>query len=134
MQTQIAKFSSLIQYYWISFPCSKYFVWDCLSKQIFGHNSTQSPPNFNYLTFSITATLFFCFFNKNIKQLSCVKVLNLMVCVGTILHVLFRSKLDFRKLSTLLLGSLLIELTFLSQISAFFRNLNDHWKCRNKEV
>ena len=39
------------------------------------------------------------------------------------------SKFDSRKLSTLMNVSFLIELTFLSWISAFSRDLNDHPKC-----
>lgn len=39
------------------------------------------------------------------------------------------SKFDSRKLSTLMNVSFLIELTFLSWISAFSRDLNDHSQC-----
>ena len=39
-----------------------------------------------------------------------------------------RSRFDFRKLATLLIASFLRELTFLSQMSAFSRNLNHRWK------
>ena len=45
---------------------------------------------------------------------------------------LFRSKLDFRNLLTLIIGSLLIELTSLRQRITFSRNLNCHWECRNQ--
>ena len=39
----------------------------------------------------------------------------------------------FGNLSTLLIGTFLIELTFLSQMSTLSRNLNHHWKCREKK-
>ena len=42
----------------ISLRCSKYFVRDCLTKQIFGHNSAQSPQILNFLKCSITSKLF----------------------------------------------------------------------------
>ena len=55
----------------------------------------------------------------------------LWFCVSTIFHVWFRSKFDFRKLSSLLTGNFLIRLTFLGQTSTFLRNLNDHWEYRD---
>ena len=41
-------------------------------------------------------------------------------CGSTILNVWFSSKFDFRKLSTVLIGCFLMELTFFSQISPYF--------------
>ena len=55
-------------------------------------------------------------FSRNIKYVSRVKVL----------HIWFRSKFDFRKLSTLLIGSFLVGIAFLSQMNTFFRKLNHH--------
>ena len=43
------------------------------------------------------------------------------------------SKIDCRKLSTLLIGSFLTELTVLNQMSIFSRNLKIHWKCREQK-
>ena len=43
-----------------------------------------------------------------------------------------RSRFDFRKFSTLLIGCFLIELTFLSQMSAFSRNLNHCGRVQTK--
>ena len=53
-------------------------------------------------------------------------------CGSTILNVWFSSKFDFRKLSTVLIGSFLMEITFFSQISPFFFQKHDwslkvHW-------
>ena len=39
----------------------------------------------------------------------------------------------FKNLSTLFIGSFLIEITFLSQMKNFFRNLNHHWRCREQK-
>ena len=64
-----------VQFHWITPFCSKYFVQDCLSKQFLGPYSVQSLSNSNFLTFS---KAFFMNFNKNIKQVSCIKILNLM--------------------------------------------------------
>ena len=50
-QKYISDFSSPIEFHWNSLFCSKYFVQDCLSKQSFGLNSSQSPSNLNSLTF-----------------------------------------------------------------------------------
>ena len=58
-QKQIPNFSFPVQFYWITPFCSKYFVRDCLSKQIFGSNSAQSPSNSNFLTFFITPKHFY---------------------------------------------------------------------------
>ena len=49
-----------------------------LSVQFFGRDSTQSPSNLNFWTFSVTSKQF-SNYDKNIKQVSCVKVPNLMV-------------------------------------------------------
>ena len=100
-----------------------------MSKYIFGHNSTQSPPNFSFMVFSKLQNLT-SIFNKNIKQLSCVSILNLMVLCKLYFTDLIK---DFRKLSTLLIGSFSIELFFfLIQMSALFRNLSNHWICREQ--
>ena len=40
--------------------CSKNFVQDLLSKEIFGHKSAKSCPNLHSLTYSMTAKLFSC--------------------------------------------------------------------------
>ena len=42
-------------------------------------------------------------------------------------------KFDFKKLLTLLTGIFLIEVTFLSYVSTFFRYVNHHWKCREQK-
>ena len=60
------------------FTFCQIFVQDCLSKQIFGRNSGQSPSNLNFLTFSVTLK-HLSNQDKNKKQGSCVKVPNLMV-------------------------------------------------------
>ena len=44
-----------------------------------------------------------------------------------------RSRFDFRKLATLLIAFFLRELTFLSQMSAFSRNLNHRWKIEEQK-
>ena len=67
-------------------------------------------------------------FNKNINQISYFKMV-----LSIVLRIWFRSKFDFRKLSALLTGSFLIELSFLSQMNTFYRNMNDHWKCREQK-
>ena len=54
-QNLIPNFSFLVQFYWISPFCSKYFVRDYLSKQIFGPNLAQFPSN----SFSVTSKHFF---------------------------------------------------------------------------
>lgn len=66
---------------------------------------------------------FYLVFNKNIKQLSCAKVLKLMVLYNTYLSYFVSLKVDFKKFSTLLTGSFYIELTFLSQESTFPKNV-----------
>ena len=48
------------------------------------------------------------------------------------MHAQFRSKIDSTKLSSPLIGSFLIELTLLNQVSLFLRNRNHHWKCREQ--
>ena len=69
-------------------------------------------------------------FNKNIKQLSCVSILNLMVLCKLYFTDLIK---DFRKLSTLLIGSFRQNyFFFLIQMSALFRNLSNHWICREQ--
>ena len=93
-----------VLFYWISLLCAKCFGQDCLSKQIFGLNSTQSPSNLGFWTFSVASKHFFNH-HKNIKQVSCIKVLNIMV--STILYLWFRSKFDFRKHSTLTISCFL---------------------------
>ena len=54
-------------------------------------------------------------------------------CVITNLHIWFRLKFDLRKLPTLLIESFLIKLISLSQMSTFYRILNQHWKCREQK-
>ena len=51
-------------------------------------------------------------FNKNIKQVSCVKVPNLMVLCERIFDL--GQKFDFKKRSNLFIGRFLIEVPFLS--------------------
>ena len=58
----------------------------------------------------------------------------LWFCVSSILHVWFRSKTDCRKLSCLLIGSTLTELTFLKKMRIFSREFNDHWKCKEQKI
>ena len=58
-----------------------------LSEQTsFGHNSAQSPANFNMLTLSLTSK-FFSDLLSDIKQLSCVKVPNLIILSKYVWHV-----------------------------------------------
>ena len=52
--------------------CGKYFVQDCLSKQIFGSNLARSPSHLNLLIISVTSK-HFSDHDQNIKQVSCVK-------------------------------------------------------------
>ena len=103
--------TKVVSFYSISLLCSKYFLRDCASKQNFDHNWTQFTPNFNVLTFSYLQSFFYVFV-KNIKQFICPKVLIEWFCVKTIVHVWFKCKFDFTKLSTLLVGRFLTELTF----------------------
>ena len=42
-------------------------------------------------------------------------------------------KFDFKKFSTLIIDSFLIEVTFLCQMRTFPRNLNHHGKCREQK-
>ena len=42
-----------------------------------------------------------------------------MLFVSTVLHIWFRSKFDFKNLSTFLIGSFLIGISFLSKMSTF---------------
>ena len=66
---------------------------------------------------------FYPVFNKNIKQLSCVKNLKLVVLYNTYLPYFVSLKVDFKKSSTFLTGNFYIELTFLSEESTFPRNV-----------
>ena len=59
-------------FYCISLLCAKYFVQDCLSKQIFDRNLLKSPSHLNFWTFSVTSK-YFSNHDENIKQVSCVK-------------------------------------------------------------
>ena len=77
-QKQIPNFSFPVQLYQISPFCFKQFVWDCLSKQIFGPKLAQPPFNSNFLAFSITPK-YFSDLQQKYKASSCVKVPNLMV-------------------------------------------------------
>ena len=77
-QNQMTNFLSLVEFYQISLLCAKYFGQDCLSKQTFGRNLAQSPLNSKFWTFSVTLK-HFCSHDKNIQQVSYVKVPNLMV-------------------------------------------------------
>ena len=54
----IRKILDKFQFYSITSFCSKYFVTDSLSKQIFGLNSTQSRSNSNLFIFFITPNHF----------------------------------------------------------------------------
>ena len=115
MQKPIFKFPSPAQCYLIYLLCFTYFKKDSLKKQILMLPWLGFLPNlifwyfYNFRAFLIKA---FPIFNKNIKELRCVKIRNLMVFVSTILHVWFRSKLDFRKLWTLLIRSSVNRSTF----------------------
>ena len=110
---------------------SKYFAQDCLSKQSFGLNSAQSSSNFNFLTFVYYQSIS-PIFKENVKQVSWVKLPNLMVLCKQYFDSK-RSKINSRKLSPFLIGSFLTELTFLNQMSNFSKNLNHHWKCREQK-
>ena len=50
-----------------------------------------------------------------------------------IFNVWLRSTFDFRKLSALIIHSILIELTFLSRMGAFCRKLHNHWEWRKQK-
>ena len=85
----------------------KCFFRDCLSKQLFDHISAQSSSNFNFLTLAITHKhLFNLWWKYKASELRYSFKFN-----GTILHIWFRSKFDSKKLLTLLIGTLLLELT-----------------------
>ena len=55
---QIWNFSGLVTFYLIYLLSQIYFAKDCLKKQIFVQNSSQSPSNFNILKFFMTKNLF----------------------------------------------------------------------------
>ena len=74
----------------------------------------------NIWIFSVTSR-HFSNQDQNIKQISCVNVPSLMVCVRSIFHLWFKKKFDFWKLSSLPISSLLNELTILSRNANFFR-------------
>ena len=85
-----------------SFTGFLYFVLHVLSRigltnKYLARKLAQSPSNLHFLAFSVTL-------KQNIKQISCLQVPNLMLCVSTILYIWFRSKLDTRKLPTFLIG------------------------------
>ena len=113
--------------------CYKYFVRDCLRKQIFGPNLAQPPCNSNFLAFFITPKHLYALQKKykaiqsrsNSKFDGFVQALFFIFGLG--------QKFEFKKLSTLLIGIFLIQVTFLSQMSTFFRNMNHHWKCREEK-
>ena len=71
------------------------------------YNLLQSPLNIIIFHFSQLQKLLEAF-NKNKKQRSCEKVLN--IALRTILHISFGSNTGIRKLSTLVSGGLLIHL------------------------
>ena len=98
-QYYISNFSSLVQFYCISLLYAKYFVLNCVSKQIFSPTLPQFFSNLNFWEFSVTLN-HFSNNNKNIKQVSCVKVPNLMVLCKQYFVYLIWLKFGFRKLST----------------------------------
>ena len=57
------------QFYCISLLCANYFVQDCLSKQIFCRNLTQSPSHLNFWKISVTSK-HFSNHDQNIKHAS----------------------------------------------------------------
>ena len=66
------------QFHCISLLCVKYFVQDCLSKQIFYCNLAKSPSHFNFWKIFVTPKDF-SNHDKNIKHVSCLKIPNLIV-------------------------------------------------------
>ena len=58
-QKHIPNFYFPVHFYWTLHFVPNHFVQDCLSKQIFGPNSAQSPSNPNFLTFFITPKHFY---------------------------------------------------------------------------
>ena len=71
------------------------------------YNLLQSPLNIIIFYFPQLQKLFEAF-NKNKKQRSCEKALNL--ALSTILHICFRSNIAVRKISNLVSGGLLMHL------------------------
>ena len=99
----------------INFPGFLYFVPNILC-------GLSEQTNFSSLidtASSSSSSSFFPIFNKNIKQLSCVKVSNLMVLCK-----------QYERFQLYFLVFFLIELTFWSRMSASSYNLNHDWKCR----
>ena len=146
-QKQISNFFFCVQFYWISPLCSKYIAQDCLGKQSFGLNSAQSFSNFNFLTFLHNQSIS-PIFKKNIKQVSCVKLQKLMVlCIKYFAYLVYfvyfpissnesflelifdlKPKINSRKLSLLLIGSFLTEVTFQKQKNIFFQKFESTQK------
>ena len=79
-QNQKSLSCNLVQFRSISLLCAKYFVRDCLSKQIYGCNLHQSPSDLYFGTFSVTLKHFYNH-NQNMKQVTCVKVPNFLYLV-----------------------------------------------------
>ena len=72
--------------------------------------------------------------NKNIKQLSCAKVPNLMVlCKHYFAYLIQVKNLTLKSFQLCLFVIFLIEVTFLSQMSTFSRNFNHHWWSREQK-
>ena len=97
-------------------------------KQILGCNLAHSPSHLKFWVFSVSSKVLS---NRdvNIKQVSGIKsskfngfVLALVLALFLVL-TWFRSKCDFRKLSTLLISCFLNKLTFLSQNWCFFQKV-----------
>ena len=72
-------------------------------------------------------------FSENIKQLNSVKVLISTVFREQYFAYMVQFKIWLRNLSTLLIDSFMIKLTFLILRSAFLRNLNHCWKFRKQK-
>ena len=71
-------------------------------------------------------------FMGNANKASCVKLSNSMVQCKQYFQFQLRSKIDFRKLLRLLIGSCLTELTFLKEMRMFSRKFNHHWSVGRK--
>ena len=126
-QKHIPNFFFPVHFDWITPFCSKYFARDCLIKQIFGPNLVQSPLNSNFLTFIITPKHFYELQQK--YKPSRVKIPNLMVlCKYYFAYLIQVKNLTLKSFQLCFDRSVLIEATFLSQMSSFSRNLNHHRK------
>ena len=57
----------------------------------------------------------------------------MVLCKHYLAQLIYVKNFDFKKLSTLLIGSFLIRVTILMEMSTLSRNLNHHWKCQEQK-